>query len=94
MKKMIRGENEAPNATAYKWWSCPSSPKLLCKLYRTFPSSAIGVRFTVFWARRPCGPAGWLALLLTKLRDDPGPTPSHKQLWINFVISAINKYIL
>ena len=23
-------------------------------------------RFSVFWASQPCGPAGWLALLLTK----------------------------
>ena len=35
-----------------------------------------GARFTVFWACRPCGPAGWLALLLTKAGDvetNPGP---------------------
>ena len=30
-----------------------------------------------FWACRPCGPTGWLALLLTKVGDvetNPGPT--------------------
>ena len=38
-----------------------------------------------FWASRPCGPAGWLALLLTKVGDvetNPGPTTSHKRVWI------------
>ena len=42
-------------------------------------------RFTVFWACRPCGPAGWLALLLTKAGDvetNPGPTTLNKQVWI------------
>ena len=36
-----------------------------------------GARFTVFLACRPCGPAGWLALLLTKAGDvetNPGPS--------------------
>ena len=31
--------------------------------------SGMGARFTVFWACQPCGPAGWLALLLTKAGD-------------------------
>ena len=38
-----------------------------------------------FWASRPCGPAGWLALLLTKTGDvetNPGPTTLHKRVWI------------
>ena len=56
----------APNDAAYKRWSCHSEPKLLCKLCRTSPPPALGARFTVFWACRPCGPAGWLALLLAK----------------------------
>ena len=59
----------APNDTAYKRWSCHSGLKLLCKLCRTSPPPAMGVRFTVFWACRSCGPAGWLALLLTKAGD-------------------------
>ena len=74
----------APNETAYKRWSRHSGHKLLCKLCRTFPPQW-GSRFTVFWACRPCGPAGWLALLLTKAGDvetNPGPTTSHKQVWI------------
>ena len=75
----------APNHTAYKRWSCHRGHKLLCKLCRTFPPPAIGARFTVLGASRPCGPAGWLALLLTKAGDvktNPGPTTSHKRVWI------------
>ena len=72
----------APNNTAYKRWSCHSGFKLLCKLCRTSPPPAMGARFTVFWA---CGPAGWLALLLTKAGDvetNPGPTTLNKKVWI------------
>ena len=75
----------APNDTAYKRWSCHSGFKLLCKLCRTSPPPAMGARFTVFWACRPCGPAGWLALLLTKAGDvetNPGPTTLNKKVWI------------
>ena len=38
-----------------------------------------------FLACRPCGPAGWLALLLTKAGDvetNPGPTTLNKKVWI------------
>ena len=39
-----------------------------------------------FWrASRPCGPAGWLALHLTKAGDvetDPDPTTLNKRVWI------------
>ena len=76
---------KAPNDTAYKRWSCHSGFKLLCKLCRTSPPPAMGARFTVFWACRPCGPAGWLALLLTKAGDvetNPGPTTLNKKVWI------------
>ena len=72
----------APNDTAYNRWSCHSGFKLLCKLCRTSPPPAMGSRFTVFWA---CGPAGWLALLLTKAGDvetNPGPTTLNKKVWI------------
>ena len=37
------------------------------------------------WASWLCGPAGWLALLLIKSGDvesNPGPTTTHKQVWI------------
>ena len=73
---------EAPNDTAYKRWSCHNGLKLLCKLCRT---PAMGARFTVLWACRPCGPAGWLALRLTKAGDvetNPGPTTLNKKVWI------------
>ena len=39
---------EAPNDTAYKRWSCHSVYKLLCKLCRNLPPSAMGARFTIF----------------------------------------------
>ena len=71
--------------TAYKRWSCHSGHQLLCKLYRTFPPPAMGDRFTFFGASRPCRPAGWLAMLLTKVGyvdTNPGPTTSHKRFWI------------
>ena len=72
-----------PNDTAYKRWNCHSGLKLLCKLCRTSPP--MGARFTVFWACRPCGPAGRLALLLTKAGDvetNPGLTTLNKKVWI------------
>ena len=82
--EMVKGR--APNDTAYKRWSCHSGLKLLCKLCRTSPPPAMGARFTVFFlACRPCGPAGWLALLLTKAGDvetNPGPTTFNKKVWI------------
>ena len=72
----------APNDTAYKRWSCHSGLKLLCKLCRNSLPPAMGARFTTFWA---CGPAGWPALLLTKVGDvetNPGPTTLNKKVWI------------
>ena len=53
-------------------------------------------RFIVFLANRPCGPAGWLALLLTKADDvetNPCPTTSHTNK-SGCVIAVINKYML
>ena len=38
-----------------------------------------------FWANRPCGLAGWLAMLLIKAEDvetNPGSTTTRKQVWI------------
>ena len=75
----------ARNDTAYKWWSCHSVHKLLCKLCRTFPPPPMEARFTVFLASRPCGLAGWLALLLIKAGDvetNSGPTTLRKRVWI------------
>ena len=72
----------APNDTSYKRWCCHSGHKLLCKLCRTFPPAPeMGARFTVFWACRPCGPTGWLAVLLTQ-GDNPGPTTLNKRVCI------------
>ena len=51
----------------------------LCKLCRPLP-------ITVFGANRPCGPAGWLAMLLIRACDvetNPGPTTRRKQVWIS-----------
>ena len=76
---------EAPNDTAYKRWSCHIGLKLLCKFCRTSAHPAMGARFTVLWACRPCGPAGWLALMLTKTGDvetNPCPTTLNKKVWI------------
>ena len=54
----IGDKDTAPNDTAYKRCSCHSGFKLLCKLCRTSPPPAMGARFTVFWACRPCWMAG------------------------------------
>ena len=62
------------------------------QIVSNLPAPSNGARFTVLWACRPCGPAGWLALLLTEAGDvetNPGPTI----LKSGFVISAINKYM-
>ena len=78
-KQMEEETHSAPNDTAY------SGHKLLCKLCRTLPLRTMGARFTIFCARRPCVPAGWLALLLAKAGDvktNPGPTTSNKRVWI------------
>ena len=72
------------------WWKYKErllnvQQQLLCKLCRTSPPPAMGARFTVFLACRSCGPAGWLALLLTKAGDvetNPGPTTLNKKVWI------------
>ena len=48
----------------------------------------MGARFTVFWACRPCGSAGWLALLLTKAGDvetNPSLTTLNKKVWICYI---------
>ena len=60
------------------------SQRIQTAVYKN-PAPAMGARFTVFSASRPCGPDGWLALLLMKAGDvetNPGPTNTHKQVWI------------
>ena len=71
----------APNDTAYKRWSCHSGYKLLCKLCRNLPPPEMGGPFFRqaghIHCKIPCGPAGWLALLLIKAGDvytNPGQT--------------------
>ena len=57
----------------------------LCKLCRPLPPPAMGVRLPFFWASRPCGPAGWLAMFLIKAGDvetNLGSTTTRKQVWI------------
>ena len=68
----------APIDTGYQWWSCHSGSG---KLYRNDQPPAMGAKFTVFATNRPCGPAGWLALLLIKVGDfdtNPGPKTTRK----------------
>ena len=65
------------NDTVYKWWICHS------KLCQIFPPPAMETRVTVFWAGRPCGPTGWLVLLLTKAGGVETNTGTlNKQVWI------------
>ena len=45
----------------------------------------VSMRLPFFGASRPCGPAGWLAMLLVKAGDvetNPAPTATYKQVWI------------
>ena len=56
----------------------------LCKLCRPLPPPAMGALLP-FFASWPCGPAGWLAMLLIKagnVETNPGPTTTRKQVWI------------
>ena len=59
--------------------------KTLCKLCQPIPLPAMGVRLPFFWPSRPCGRAGWLAMLLVKAGDvetNPGPTITRKLVWM------------
>ena len=49
------------------------------------PSPSNGGSIYCFWACRPCGPAGWLALLLINAGDveiNAGPTTLNKRVFI------------
>ena len=75
----------APNDTAYTRWGCHSGLANPVQIVSTPPSPSNGGLITVFWASRPCGPAGWLAMLPIKAGDvetNPGPTTTHKLVWI------------
>ena len=55
------------------------------QIVSNLPAPSNGDPIYRFWACRPCGPAGWLALLLTKAGDvetNPGPTTLNKKVWI------------
>ena len=70
-------------STAYTWLDCCCSTQH--KLYSLLLPPAMGARFYRFWAGRPSGPAGWLALLLLKAGDvetNPGPKHTRTQVWI------------
>ena len=56
----------------------------LYKLRQPLPPTAMGARLPFFWAGHPCGPTGWLAMLLIKgdVETNPGTTTTHKQDWI------------
>ena len=61
------------------------SGKPCAKLCRPLPLPAMWARLPFSWGGLPCGPAGWLAMLLIKAGDvetNPGPTTTHKQVWI------------
>ena len=75
-------DDKTPNDTAHKPWSCHDGHNLLCKLCQNLPQWGPD---SLFLASRPCEPAGWVALLLIKAGDvetNPGPTTTHKQVWI------------
>ena len=55
------------------------------QIVSNLPAPSNGDTIYRFLACRPCGPAGWLALLLTKAGDvetNPGPTTLNKKVWI------------
>ena len=45
---------QAPNDTAYKWWSCQGGYKLPCKLCRNLPPPAMGSPIYRFGESLPC----------------------------------------
>ena len=55
------------------------------QIVSNLPDPSNGGPIYRFWACRPCGPAGWMALLLTKADDvetNPGPTTLNQKVWI------------
>ena len=66
---------------------------LILVLASSHPAMGTSSILYLLWARRPCGAAGWLGLLLIKagnVETNMGPTITHEQS--GFVISAITKY--
>ena len=55
------------------------------QIVSNLPAPSNGGPIYRFWACRPCGPAAWLVLLLTKAGDvetNPGLTTPNKKVWI------------
>ena len=76
---------QAPNKTGYIRWSCHMGLANPVQIVSTPPAPSNGCPIKKFWGSQPCGPAGWLAMLLIKAGDvetDPGPTTTRKQVWI------------
>ena len=72
-------------STAYTWLDCCCSTQHKLYMYYSSCPPQWGPVSTVFWAGRPSGPAGWLALLLLKAGDvetNPGPKHTRTQVWI------------
>ena len=70
---------------AYTRWRYHSGLGNPVQIVSTPPTPSNGGRITYFFASWPCGPAGWLAMLLIKAGDvetNPGSTNTRKQVWI------------
>ena len=75
---------QTPNDTAYKLGGLLQRIQTAVQIVLKPPAPAMGPIYP-FWTSRSCGPAGWIALLLIKAGDvetNPGPTTTHKQIWI------------
>ena len=74
-------------------WTVAAQRSTTCT--HSFCSPQWGPVSNVFWAGRPSGPAGWLALLLLKAGDvetNPGPKHTRTQVWIcNICHREINR---
>ena len=88
---------QVQKSTAYTWLDCCclTQHKLYSLLLPPPPPPNGGPFLPFFWAGRPSGPAGWLALLLLKAGDvdtNPGPKHTRTQVWIcNICHREINR---
>ena len=74
---------EAPNDTAYKQWNYHRRLKAAVQIMSNLPTPSNGGLIYRFGHASHFGPAGWLALLLTKageVETNPGPTTLNKQV--------------
>ena len=81
----------ASNDTSYTRSSCHNGLANSVQIVSTPPAPSNGDPITVFWASRPCGPAGRLAMLLIEAGDVetiPGSTTTHKQIFTNIIQMA------